>query len=66
MLGKRNYYDDLYRLLSSIENAKYTTNLNESRINLKLVKYPIALIDNNMKQATKDKKNLIIVVKKKL
>ena len=63
---KENYYEDLYKFLSSKENAKYINDFNESKINWKLVKYPIDLIDENMKQATKDKKNIIIEIKQKI
>lgn len=46
----------MYKFLFSIENAKYITDFNESKISWKLVKYPKDLIDEHMKQSTKDKK----------
>ena len=51
-----NFYGELYYFLSSVENAKYTSEFNEMKINWKLVNYPKDLIDDNMQQSTKDKK----------
>ena len=43
---KKNYYDDLYYFLSSVEKAKYTNEYNETKINWKLVNYPNDLIED--------------------
>ena len=53
---KPNYYEDLYKFLSSIEKAKYINNFNETKIQWKFVKYPNTLFEIDMKQSTKDKK----------
>ena len=53
-------YDFLFRNLISLENAKYKNRDNEIKIDWKLVLYPDDLINDNMFQSTKDKKNIII------
>lgn len=53
---KPNYYEDIYRFLSTIEKAKYINNFNETKIQWKFVKYPNALFKIDMNQSTKDKK----------
>ena len=63
---KPNYYEDLYKFLSSIEKAKYINNFNETKIQWKFVKYPNTLFEIDMKQSTKDKKSLIIETKPKI
>jgi len=55
-----HYYVFLFRYLISLENAKYKNRDNEIKINWKLVLYPDDLINDNMFQSTKDKKNIII------
>ena len=55
----------MHIFLSSIEKAKIVNEFNKTKILWNLVKYPKDLVDDKMKQSTKNKKNLIIGIKLK-
>ena len=46
----------MYIFLSSIEKVKIVNEFNETKINWNLVIYPKDLVDDKMKQSTKNKK----------
>ena len=50
----KDYYENLYKYLISLENAKYNTKDNETNIHLGSLEYPKDLYDDNTPQKTED------------
>lgn len=59
----KKYYEYLYRYLTSLHKAKYTTKEGEIKIHWNLLEYPDDLFNENSNQKVKEKKNIIIELK---
>ena len=52
----KDYYENLYKYLISLDKAKYITKDNETHIHWSSLEYPKDLYDDNLPQKAKDKK----------